>query len=59
MASWPCCLLLPDQAYCRLLGLIAAYWHKLMWLTGLVICGSLVRLIGLAYCGLLAWFVAS
>ena len=47
--------------YCRLLGLIAAYWPGLLWLTGLLICGLLVWLIiGLAYGGLLAWlFVAN
>jgi len=45
--------LLPDQAYYRL---IVANWPGLLWLTGLVICGLLVRLIGLAYYGLFAWF---
>ena len=32
-------------SYCRLLVLIVAYWPGLLWLTGLVICGLLVRLI--------------
>ena len=50
----------PEEAYCRLLGLIAAYWPGLLWLTGLAYCGLLVGLIGLAYYGLFAWyFVAS
>ena len=41
MASWPGCLLLPDQTYCTLLGLIDAYWPDYLRFTG--------QAIGLAY----------
>ena len=65
VAYWPGYLRLTGQAYygllawlfhgyCRLLGLIAAYWPGLLWLTGLINCSLLIRLIELAYCGLLA-----
>jgi len=70
MASWPGCLLLPDQAaraYCRLLDwLIVAYWPGYLRLTGQAYYGLLAwlfhgycRLLGLAYCRLLAWLIVA
>ena len=49
MASWPGNLWLTGMAYCRLLGLIAAYWPGLWWLTGLVSAAN--------WSGLLAWLI--